>query len=203
MWSWTEATKGLESEFCSYNKKIHVFQVSNTPYGSEVYARRTLIENEVEYELEKQEMEEYLQVKHEMMLETLETSEEPQTDGTTYLFGIYPRLVPNLDEDIHIRNERSPLDFYAEEQFWIILKKLISFHALLQSKVSFYPGNRHPRCEAPRHLPPQKRRNQNSRLGLRNRDRHVSKLECYVTLRVSSTAKGCDYGHQRYTGCGV
>ena len=95
--------------------------------------KQTICSTQQEFITEATECRKVEGVQHECMAECLDYREELQTDGTAFIYEIYPMLGWTFDTVVRKRCQSS--EYYPEDYLWLTLKRLISLHALLQSKV--------------------------------------------------------------------
>lgn len=133
MWSWTACVSDQNKEFASYDHRIQVYHLYETPLG-EVYVKQTQCPDAADLLYEITEYSKVDGVSHPFLAECLEWREERQPDGSGFLYEIYPKQGPTIEVDIRKRCMESPRH-YSEEYLWRTLKSFIDMHALLQSKV--------------------------------------------------------------------
>lgn len=133
MWSWTSFVSDKTRDFSSYDHRVNVFHLYESPLG-EVFLKQVCCTDNEDLIYEVSEHSKIEGVQHECLAECLDWRQEQMEDGSGFLYEVYQTQGPIFDEDIRTRC-RDNLRHYPEEYLWRTLKKLIEVHALLQSKV--------------------------------------------------------------------
>ena len=133
MWSWTDFVSKRTHDFASYDHRIKVFHLYESPMG-EVFLKQVCCTDAEDMAYEVTERSKIEGVQHECLVECLEWRQEQQPDGSGFLYEVYPMQGPTYDMDIRKRCMDDPR-YYPEELLWHTLKKFIDVHAMLQSMV--------------------------------------------------------------------
>lgn len=133
MWSWTDFVSDKVRDFSSYDHRINVFHLYESPMG-EVFLKQICCTDNQDLIYEVSEHSKIEGVQHEWLVECLDWRQEQMPDGSGFLYEVYPKQGLTIEVDIRKRCKDN-LKFYREEYLWRTLKKFIEVHALLQSKV--------------------------------------------------------------------
>lgn len=133
MWSWTDYVSTETKEFASYDHRIQVYHLYDTPLG-EVYVKQTHCPDAADLLYEITEYSKVEGVVHPFLAECWDWRVERQEDGSGEVYEIYPKQGETMEVDIRKRC-MDRIRHYSEEYLWRTLKSFIDMHALLQSKV--------------------------------------------------------------------